>query len=233
VNKTTPTPEAALTPHHQPAYRAAEAARILGLPDATVRAWSFGQAGGRFKAVVQPADRQGRLLSFTNLCELHVLAAMRRRHRVTLPVVRRALDYVQQQMGVPRPLVDTAFRTNGVALFVKEAGQLLNVSSGGQQAMQEDFADALARIDYGPAGPVALFPYTRIGDASARDLPRTVLVDPLRSFGRPVIRGAFVRTEVVEDRFRAGDSIGDMARDYGVSPADIEEALRFERRRAA
>lgn len=70
-------------------------------------------------------------------------------------------------------------------------------------------------------------------DRARQDLPRTVLVDPTRSFGRPVIRGAFVRSQVVEDRFRAGDSIGQMAEDYGLSAVEIEEALRFERLRAA
>ena len=64
-------------------------------------------------------------------------------------------------------------------------------------------------------------------------MPRSVVVDPTRSFGRPVISGAFVRTEVVEDRFRAGDTIGQMAADYGVPASVIEEALRFERLRAA
>jgi uncharacterized protein (DUF433 family) len=219
-------------PQDQPAYRAAEAARILALPSATVRAWCFGQSD-RFRAVIAPAAPAERLLSFTNLCELHVLAAMRRRHRVTLPVVRRALDYVSQHLRAERPLVAREFRTNGVALFVKEAGQLLNVSDGGQQALQADFEAALARIDYGKGGlPVALFPYTRLGD-SRETQPRTVVVDPTRAFGRPVISGALVRTEVVEDRFRAGDTIEQMATDYAVPASVIEEALRFERLRAA
>jgi uncharacterized protein (DUF433 family) len=60
-----------------------------------------------------------------------------------------------------------------------------------------------------------------------------VVVDPTRAFGRPVISGAFVRTEVVEDRFRAGDTIDQMAADYDVPASVIEEALRFERLRAA
>jgi uncharacterized protein (DUF433 family) len=47
-----------------------------------------------------------------------------------------------------------------------------------------------------------------------------------------VVAGAYVRTEVIEERFRARDTIAEMASDYEVSPQDIEEALRFERRRA-
>lgn len=43
----------------------------------------------------------------------------------------------------------------------------------------------------------------------------------------------YVRTEVILERFTAGDSIAEMAADFGTAPSDIEEALRFEQRRAA
>jgi hypothetical protein len=75
--------------HDEPAYRAGEAAHILALPLGTVQAWSFGHdyrhADGkpkRFKRVIEPADVRHKLLSFANLCELHLLGVIRRRHRV-------------------------------------------------------------------------------------------------------------------------------------------------------
>ena len=76
----------------KPAYPASEATTILNLPPATVNAWSFGQTrrdDGRvsFKAVIRVADARNKLLSFANLCELHVLAVTRRVHRVSLPKV--------------------------------------------------------------------------------------------------------------------------------------------------
>ena len=37
--------------------------------------------------------------------------------------------------------------------------------------------------------------------------------------------------EVIVGRFRAGDSMAEMAKDYGVDEKEIEEALRFEQRR--
>lgn len=225
---------------HDPSYHASEAAHILALPAATVRAWSFGhdyakQDGTRhrFARVIEPAEPRQRLLSFANLCELHLLGVIRRHHRVQLPQVRKAVTYMQKQMGEKRPLLSTRFRTNGVDLFVESAGQLLNVSKHGQQALREDFERALSRVDFNPQGvAVRLFPYTQRahGDAAAQ---RVVVVDPERSFGRPALVGAYVRTEVIKDRFLAGDSIAEMSADYGVAPAAIEEALRFEDPRRA
>jgi uncharacterized protein (DUF433 family) len=120
-----------------------------------------------------------------------------------------------------------------VALFVEHAGELLNVSEQGQQALRDDFAQALARIEFGRhGGPVLLFPFTR-NATRGDEQPRSVVVDPARSFGRPVLAGIYVRTQVIEERFRAGDTIAEMAEDYGVPAATIEEALRFEHRSAA
>lgn len=230
-----------LDPALQPGYRVTEAAQILALPPATVRAWCFGHdyrqrrdgARKRFARVIEPASTQERLLSFENLCELHVLAAIRRLHRVKLPAVRKALAYTRKQLGVKRPLASSRFMTNGVELFVVQAGAVLNVTQAGQQAMREEFERALTCIEFGKKGaPVQLFPFARESPLETGQ-PKAVVVDPQRSFGRPVLVGAFVRTRVIEERFRAGDSITDMARDYGVNAADVEEAFRYEHRRTA
>ena len=158
---------------------------------------------------------------------------IRRHHGVKLAQVRRAIDFLKRELGVPRPLATQQFLTNGVALFVEHAGELRNVSEQGQQALRDEFALALARIEFGGhGGPVLLFPFTR-NAAQRDDQPRSVLVDPTRSFNRPALAGAYVRTEVVEQRFRAGDTIAEMAEDYAVPMAAIEEALRFEHRSAA
>jgi uncharacterized protein (DUF433 family) len=231
-----------LSLYDEPAYRSAEVAHILGLPRGTVQAWCFGhdyrQAhdGSRklFARVIEPADERARLLSFVNMCELHLLAVIRRHHRVHLQQVRAAVEYMRTQLGEDRPLASGRFRTNGIDLFVEHAGDLLNVSKQGQRALREDFERTLARVDFSNDGsrPVRLFPFTRPPSATEVQ-PKTVVIDPALSFGRPVLTGAFVRTEVIERRFQAGDSIADMARDYAVSAQQIEEALRFEQRRAA
>lgn len=223
-----------------PAYPASEAARILNLSVNTVRAWCFGQnyrsaAGAikRFHPVVQPVDMRGRLLSFANLCELHVLSAIRRHHKIALPKIRESVEYLRTQLAVDRPLIDRQFLTNGVDLFVEHASELLNVSQQGQEALRGDFELALARIERDRQGtPIRLFPFSR-SSMSDKDQPKTVVIDPRLSFGRPVLSSVAVRTDVIVGRFRAGDSMIEMAKDYGVDEKEIEEALRFEQRRTA
>lgn len=223
-----------------PAYAPREAACILNLPVATLKAWCFGQryrtpqgAKKRFEPVIQPADTRRRLLSFANLCELHVLSAIRRHHKIPLHKVRASVDYVRTELGSERPLLDRDFKTNGIDLFVRHASKLLNVTKQGQEALRGEFEMALARIERDSKGvPVRLFPFSR-SSATDKDQPRTVVIDPRLSFGRPVLTEVAVPTEVIIDRFRAGDSVAEMAGDYGVGEKEIEEALRFEQRRAA
>lgn len=221
-----------------PAYSAAEVTRILNLPSATVKAWAFGytyNAGQkRFQPVITPADQKKRLLSFANLCELHILSVIRRHHKVSLFKVRDSVEYLRRELGsAEHPLLDHSLQTNNIDLFVNHASQLLNISRDGQVAMRGEFEQALARIERDNKGsPIRLFPYSRTSH-SAIDQPKDIVIDPRISFGRPILTSAAIPTEVIADRFLAGDSPTEMAKDYRVDEKEIEEAIRFEQRRAA
>ena len=125
-------------PRLQPAYTVLEAAHYLRMPPATLRSWVSGRlypVSGqqrRSSPVIHPDDPKRLYLSFINLVEAHVLAAIRR-HGVRLPEVRSALDYVRRQFHVERPLVDQTFQTDGLDLFVERYGHMINASRQCQQ----------------------------------------------------------------------------------------------------
>ncbi|MBN8508460.1 MAG: DUF433 domain-containing protein [Burkholderiales bacterium] len=228
----------------EPAYRASEVAHILALPAGTVKAWAFGQnyryrdgRPKRFVKLIEAADSRRRLLSFNNLCELYVLSALRRKHRIPMPVVRDSLDFVSRELRTQRPLIARQFLTNGLDLFFTEAGRLLNASRQGQHAMDGDFERALQRIERDDRGtPVRLFPVVAPAAGDREAASGAVVIDPRLAFGRPALARAGVTTEVIADRFIARDAPAEMAADYGVDEADIWDAIRFElepQRRAA
>src|SRR6266446_8327053 len=189
-----------------PAYGIAEAAHYLLVPRATLRSWVAGMSygGGFFKPVIQPAATSPVALSFINLIEAHVLAAIRRKHRVDMPAVRRAIEYLKKEFGSSHPLADHKFETNGVDLFVERFGQLMSVSQGGQLAVRQLLQAHLRRIDRDEKGfPLRLYPFTRFG---ATDEPRNIVIDPFISFGKAVITGTGVSTDIVAERFKAGES---------------------------
>ena len=222
-----------------PAYTFVEAAHYLNVPLSTLYAWCKGQTNNvdgkrRFRPVISLDGSSSAGLSFLNLVEAHVLAAIRRDHRIPLQKVRKALEYVQRQLGVQRPLTNARFETDGVDLLVRELERLINVSREGQLEIEPLIRTFLKRIKRDPAGvPIKLYPFTR-KSVSAEE-PAPVEIDPRIAFGRPVLAGKGVPTAVLADRFKAGDSLADMAQDYDTSTQVIEEAIRCElsRREAA
>ena len=215
-----------------PAYSLPEAAHYLRLPVATLRSWVIGRSypterGKKWaRALISMADRDGRLLSFVNLVELHVLDAIRREHGVHLSRVRQALDYLQRRFPSKHPLADQIMETDGRDLFIERYGALINVSREGQLGMRKLLDAHLKRIDRDAKGvPIRLYLFTRKRDV---DEPKTVVIDPRVAFGRPVLAHSGIPTAVIAERYKAGESIQELAEDYGREPSEIEEAIRCE-----
>jgi uncharacterized protein (DUF433 family) len=211
------------SPVNVPAYTVVVAAHHLRLPKTTVRYWALGR--DRYMPVIATADPANRLLSFRNLIELHVLGAVRRQHAVTLPAVRKAVEYLRGVLGSEHPLSDEQMKTDGKHLFVEKFGRLINASREGQLAMEALLDAHLRRVERDDRGmPVRLFPFTRMKPEG----PRSVMIDPRIQFGRPCIAGTGVPTRVVVERFKAGEPLTSLAEDYGRDVSDIEEAIRYE-----
>lgn len=223
-----------------PAYTFAEAAHYLGLPHSTLRSWFLGQGyrgsnnePRRFQPLLMLDGNPGEGLSFLNLVEAHVLASIRRDHGVPLPRIRDAIRYVQKSLHRDRPLIDETFQTNGVNLFVDKLEGLVNVSRDGQMEMADLMRAYLRRIDWAEDRlPIRLYPFTRREQPNVEP-PRTVVVDPRIAFGRPTLAGRSVPTAVLADRFKAGDTLEELAGDYDTSSQEIEEAIRCELYRQA
>ena len=214
------------------AYGINEAAHYLGIPKATLRSWVMGcpyptGTGKRFfKPIIELPDKEQRLLSFVNLVEIHVLDAIRRTHGVTFGRVRKAVEYLKNQLGSRHPLAEQRFVTDGVDLFVEMFGQLVNISREGQLAIKALIEAHLRRIERDPFGlPIRLYPFTR---ERKPDEPKIIVIDPNISFGRPVLVGTGIATTIIAQRYKAGESIEELAGDYGRSKSEIEEAIRCE-----
>jgi uncharacterized protein (DUF433 family) len=208
-----------------PAYTFGEAAHYLRLPKSTLRAWCLGQQ--QFRSIIRLDGKPSEGLSFLNLVEAHVLAAIRRGYGVPMYKVRPALAYVRKELGIERPLADAQFETNGLELFTERLGQLVNVSSHGQLAIPQILGAYLKRVERDARGiPIKLFPFTR--KSAPGDTSTPVEIDPTVAFGRPVLRSRGVATAVLADRFKAGDTLAELAADYEVANEEVEEAIRVE-----
>jgi uncharacterized protein (DUF433 family) len=222
-------------PREVPAYRFSDAASYLEIPVTTLRAWSRGMnyankdgTKGYFKPVFSLPDPHQPLLSYLNLVEAFVLSSLRRKHLIDLYKIRVAIESLQKRFNTAHPLAEHQFQTDGVDIFVEEYGQLINVGQGGQLTMREVLETYLTRVDHDPTGRAArLYPFIRL---TGTDQPKNVVINPYVSFGKPVIAGTGLPTRVVAERFKAGDSIHEIAPNYCRKEEEIDDALRYELR---
>jgi len=212
-----------------PSYSVPEAAFYLRLPVSTLRAWLGRQTG--FEPLIHPAQEKPLALSYINLIESYVLAAIRRKHTISIIKVRKAIDYISREFNTKHPLSDKEFETDGLHLFVREYGKLINITREGQLEFEEVVKKYLQRIERDPKGlPVKLYPFSRTGEP---DEPKLIFIDPNISFGRPVIAKKGIPVDVIAERYKAGESIADLMLDYECEQKEIEEAIRFELYREA
>src|SRR3990172_5827369 len=214
-------------------YAVPEAARLVWVPRTTLGNWMRGYrypAGGRMvraKPVIAPTGPDSSL-SFVNLMEALTLAGFRQM-RIPMQRVRKALDYAARFVDAEHLLASKRLLTDGKELFweFQERSRdsdvsLVNLSRGGQKAFPEAVMRYLREMEWGKDSFAARWwPGLEPGEG-------VILVDPKRAFGAPVIAGTGIRTEDVFSRFSAGEPLGDLAEDYGLTIAKIEAAIRLE-----
>lgn len=218
---------------NEPAYTLAEGARYLKVPAATLRTWTVGRAyptthGARhFRPLIRPAVKAPPQLSFWNLIEAHVLRSFRTDHAVSLKALRQALDFAEKELGIERLLLRKELCANAGQLFLDRYGELISLSASGQLVLRRLFERHLKRVEWDEwQFPVRLYPF--LSSAMPSD-ERPIAIDPGISFGRPVVVRVGISTAVLAERLDAGETIDELASDYGLSSAEVEQAVLYER----
>lgn len=215
----------------QPAYTVAEAARYLKVAPATLRSWVVGRPYTRASGpahtspLIRPAKIPPPTLSFWNLIEAHVLRSLRNDHGVSMDALRTAVLYAQQSLNVERLLLSHELRTDAGKLLLERYGELIELSASGQIAMRRMFNEHLARVEWDEwQFPVRLYPFT---SSSAEKRPVAIAANV--AFGRPILVHGGITTAAIAERLDAGETLNELAEDYGLSVEEIEDAALYER----
>ncbi|MFN0071549.1 MAG: DUF433 domain-containing protein, partial [Chloroflexota bacterium] len=134
--------------------------------------------------------------------------------------IRQIVTNCEEIFQLPHPLASLKFKVGGGDVFVQAGNELVEVGRRKRMiAWNEFLSPFLNNLDYE-------------FDIARRWWPRGheayVVVDPEYGFGLPVIVGSGVRTEIVRERFTAGDSREQIADDFNLSALEVDHALRFE-----
>ena len=215
----------------RPLYGFADADYLANVSRGTARRWLAGYAyhDTHGQRVVQPPVTPGvqgeESVSFADLVEI---AAIGRLKEVgfSLRMIREIVRNCQEILGVPRPLATLRFKMGGREIFVDRGDVLLEVGQKKRmQAWNEVLKPFLQELDYDANQLVAR--WWPLG----RSTP--VVIDPQYGFGFPVVAKSGVRTEIILERFRAGDLKEQISADFNIEQVHVERALQFELQRAA
>lgn len=218
-------------PDELPNYGMIEASRYLHIPHSTLQFWTSGN-----EPIVQLAQGGRRpLLSFKNLVECYVVQGIRTVHKVRVPKIRGAAGFLRRNFTSLNPLADYDLICDGVDLFLEVEGTLINLSLHGQSGMEPILHAHLKRVERDESGVARrLFPYkNKTHMTSPQDSPRLIVIDPLVSFGRPILKDSGIPSSILANRYRAGDSIAVLADSYDREESEIRAAVEWEIGRAA
>lgn len=219
-------------------YSYADAARFIGGKPSELRRWVKGyQSRRQGSSEAHPplwssqwagSDIDG--IGFRDLIELRFVRTFVA-CGVPLNLIRRTIVELHERLGKDYPFTSTSFRTDGRRIFMElldESGDatLVDVVKR-QDVMRKVIAPSLR-------DGVEL----SIDDRAERWFPmrgsRTVVLDPKRSFGQPILSESGVPTIAVSEAMQAEN--GDerrVARLYDLPLSAVRKALQFECRSAS
>ncbi len=222
-------------PREQALYTPADAACYLGIHPQTLGTWLWGRkyptvSGDKFfEPLISVADRENELLSFFNLAELHVLAATRYTHNLSMKAIRVAMDSVQQKFPSRHPLISKDFKTNGSDLFVQSMTENMNLSHPGQLNFKDIMDKFLEHVIEDEHDLVKkIFPLIA-GQPDDRIISITYGI----SSSQPVIDGSGIPAWLIHNRFMDGEDTADIADDFDVPVEKIQRAIDYFEQRAS
>lgn len=209
-------------------YTAPEAARMVGMQPATLKRWLLGydHDAKREEPLWHPqydvqADA-GVLLGFRDLVEARIVNALRAK-RIGLPTIRICMERARAIVGQDRPFSTSQFKTDGKTIFLEitrnlDEPELIDLRRK-QGVFNRVVAPSLADLDFGPDGAERWW---------LLHGKRTVVADPDRAFGQPIIADHGITTARVAQAVRAEGSINAVAKIYEIKPKLIRDALAYE-----
>lgn len=185
-----------------------------------------GRTGHGYEPVLEVRHEQG--LSFYDLLELHALHTLRRVHGVKLGTIRKALDFAEKELHIDRLLLRDDLQTFGKQMFVDHLGELIGLSMSGQIALRTILDRFMSRVERDAhALPIRFFPEFSGADAVPDKKP--VSISPRVAFGKPTVSGTGIQTSVLAARLDGGETVAELADDYGLDEVLVETAVTYEK----
>lgn len=208
------------------AYTLAEASRLLVIPKPTLSRWLFGYSYDHHGPKIRQeplwraqygVDQEEPIFGFRDLLEARIVRGFRAAG-LSLPVIRKCLTLARQVAKDDHPFSSRRFQTDGKTLFVEQDDGLLDLRTR-QRAFQKVIEPSFKDLDYDTKAAARWWLFKR-----------SILLDPERAFGQPIVAEGGVLTSRLAQAYKAEGSVERVAEIYELRPTLVRDALAFEQR---
>jgi uncharacterized protein (DUF433 family) len=204
------------------------AAELLGVSASMVRVWVDGHSGKQDPIIENELGRvDGKLaISFKNLMELQFVAFFARAG-IKLPVIRSIMSEARTILNNPHPFAtNEVFQTDGkriVTVIGRKNGidSIFDLKSKNYELAPIILPSLKRDVVYDPRGNARIwFP--------RRAAFPNVIVAPVYSFGRPILRDSKIPTKTIAKSYAAEKSAEVVSAMFEITKRRVREAVSFE-----
>jgi len=187
------------------AYDLGESHRLTGVSANAIKAWLQDYPSGILDLKPPWKDGMGRpwtsltRLSFLELVEILLAGRIRSGRKCSYKDVRKYHDGLAAEWGTQ---------------FAFAHKNLLSH----KDRLPDSAVKALEQMDYEDGFASRWCPMGKDG---------ALALDPKRAGGQPAIKNRRLRVVDIRDYFAGGETVEELARDFGITPSEVESALRF------
>jgi len=217
-------------------YSIPDVHRITGLPSNVIYRWVRGYDYA-YKGEAQHANKLWELdfdpidnqisLSFKDLIEINFINEFKK-HGLGLNTIRNYLLMLQERFGTNHPFSTMKFLTDGRQIILEVEGErgetILEEISMRQIVFNQIVKPFLKQLEFENDILMRWWPLTK---------NRSVVLDPNRNFGQPIVNKEGILTEILANAVKVNESFDVVMNWYDISKESLKDAVAYESRLAA
>jgi uncharacterized protein (DUF433 family) len=167
-------------------------------------------------------DDEPIVIGFRDLIEARIINSLRKM-KIGLPTIRKCIARARDLLGDERPFSTRQFKTDGKSIFLeimRDVGEpeMIDLKSL-QGVFSRLVAPSLNGLDFDDEGASRWW---------LLEGKRTIVADPERSFGQPIVAEAGVTTSRLAQAVKAEGSVEAAAKLFELRPRLVRDALEYE-----
>ena len=165
------------------------------------------------------------IISFEDLVSMRVIGILRSLG-LSWPKIHRSEKWLREKTGYQRPFAIERIWTETVEIFAElNRDAFIATTRHGQLALPELLGQYLQ-----PVEDMTFRSHNGVRVAATWFPHEDILLDPYIQFGEPCVRGTRMRTRIIAQMIRAGDSQLYISRAFQLTETQILHALEWENR---